>query len=150
MHFRRARRQRIGYRTCVGCYSARISSELSRQQISGNHTYISKSQLRTNQSKTSPMAYWILVPEQSGKRSFCQAIRTGWTARLFSNLHSIRGRTFLFGGGLTETRVLDAFFESQEDPYMREKIVAHCAVRSWLQHITADYLDRIAKLKLFL
>jgi hypothetical protein len=52
--------------------------------------------------------------------------------------------------GFDEAYIIDVWLRSDNDPYMREKIVEHCSIVGKLQHITADYLDRIAKLKLFL
>jgi hypothetical protein len=61
----------------------------------------------------------------------------------------IRARV-LFSDLLTEKDAIDIYFESCEDPYMRKKIASCCQGNPKLQHITEHYLERMAKLKLFL
>jgi hypothetical protein len=51
---------------------------------------------------------------------------------------------------MNENQLLLRYFENQEDPWMKEVIIEHCIDRPDLQHITPQYLDRMAKLKLFL
>jgi hypothetical protein len=63
-----------------------------------------------------------------------------------SQLHNIRYKS-LFP---SEKELINLYFCSQEDLYMREKIAAYCSAEPRLQHITTDYLDRLAKLKIFL
>jgi hypothetical protein len=64
-----------------------------------------------------------------------------------SRLHCIRCSII---EGLSEKELVALYFESQEDPWMREKIADYCTTDVDLRHITAEYLDRVAKLKLFL
>jgi hypothetical protein len=51
---------------------------------------------------------------------------------------------------MTEKKAIDLYFESEEDPYMRERIASCCQGNPKLQHITEQYLERMAKIRLFL
>jgi hypothetical protein len=67
---------------------------------------------------------------------------------VISQFHFIRGTEII---GHNEAYIIDVWLRSQEDPYVREKITSYCSQQTMtLRHITAEYLDRVAKLKLFL
>jgi hypothetical protein len=52
--------------------------------------------------------------------------------------------------GYDENQLLQYYFDGEGDPYIKEKIIHYCYNEPSLQHITADYLERVAKLRLFL
>jgi hypothetical protein len=64
-----------------------------------------------------------------------------------SHLHAIRDVPL---GQHTEEAVFNLYLRSQEDPWMKDKLADYCSAHKELKHITTEYLDRIAKLKLFL
>ena len=70
-------------------------------------------------------------------------------ARSKSTIHDIRNR-MLWNDLMTEEKAIDIYLESQEDPYMRKKIASCCQGNPKLQYITEQYLERMAKIKLFL
>jgi hypothetical protein len=76
----------------------------------------------------------------------CSATRSAFAP--YSRFHKIRRTDFSLLA--TEKSLIDRYFESQEDPWMRERLAKHCLDSPKLRHITEDYLDRVAKLKLFL
>jgi hypothetical protein len=63
-----------------------------------------------------------------------------------SRFHSIRDEYL----PAIEDQLLDLYFRSQNDPWMREKIAEYCTYYQHLKHITPEYLDRVAQLQLFL
>jgi hypothetical protein len=76
------------------------------------------------------------------------AIPTSLLAKQYgSTFHAIRNVELYL---TSETKLISIYLQSQEDPWMRERIVERCADDPDLRHITADYLDRVSKLRLFL
>jgi hypothetical protein len=68
-------------------------------------------------------------------------------ALIISKLHAIRESSF---NGKNEQQLLDLYFESQEDPYILDHLVKHCEEYPELRHITEEYIERVAKLRLFI
>jgi hypothetical protein len=127
MHFRRPRRQRISHREVYA-----FARSYMRHQTACSTIRIPQ------------------IAQVCGNKC-------GWqsnykTAHLF-DYHS-RARALrdcpIFTVFLSEQEALNLYFESGEDPFMRTKIAAMCSIPSELKYITEEYLDRMAKIKLFL
>jgi hypothetical protein len=132
MHFLRVRRQRrINY----------FGSDFARSYIT--------------QREHKPA--WSEVSRKNGDRSGWAHIRGRFHTlrretthrRYVSVLHRAREKALHFLP-LPEKQLIALFFESQEDPFVKQVIAKHCSARPELQHITERYLERIAKLKVFL
>jgi hypothetical protein len=126
MHFRRPRRQRL-----------RIRSE-------GQNPWFA-SLIRWQSRTTKLSGYYRSCRSYIGSLSRHRCSRIHHCS--ISGFHSIRG-TYL--DDYSEKQLIEVYLSSQEDPFMRERIHIHCATDPNLWHITTEYLDRIAKLKLFL
>jgi hypothetical protein len=63
-----------------------------------------------------------------------------------SGFHSIRNRPTTSN----ENNIIIIWLESQGDPFVRTKLAEWCANQAHLQYIDEHYLDRIAKLKVFI
>jgi hypothetical protein len=131
MHFLRPRRQRIEYR--INRMFA--GSSFSGEQFDG--------------SQEAMLNCRVFARSDEHSKSYARQARR--SSKILgdpiSRFHYICGQDI---ADLNEQELLALFFKSEEHPIMREKIALHCVGDNNLKHITADYLDRIAKLKLFL
>jgi hypothetical protein len=97
---------------------------------------------RTSLSST---RQWYQTRSYSGSWQCSTGGRTA--APPYSALHRIRTKDL---PARQEDALIELYFESQEDSFMKEKIAMHCATKPELTHITEHYLERMAKIKLFL
>jgi hypothetical protein len=140
MHFRRARRQRSGDRLLTAFAKSILGSRLwsrSRHKLVSHPVDVSRFQTGSDS--------WSISISRSKLNLYAQ--RSSHSAKAISQFHSIRDRQVSY---LNEEQLLKLYLDSQEDPYIRESIVAYCASTNVFPHITESYLERIAKLKLFL
>lgn len=138
MHFQRARRQRFKIREYGRFDRARAGSQASWTASS--------------LSKRAPLqrcSVFEVAREYSRSYLCCSSgARIRMYTTYISGTHQIRNESLL--GPIDEKRYLNLYFESNGDPWMRERIAKWCTTYPNMRHLTERYLDRMYKIRLFL
>jgi hypothetical protein len=134
MHFLRARRQRKTVRLEQFAYKSVIRKPLWDFSSFYNST---ASRLHSEINSMRAFAY------------FRWMARSRSAHHVVSVIHCVRRHWYLLSVPVSADKLIDFYLKNQEDPWVREKILEHCANKPALQYITADYLDRLSKLRVF-